>query len=304
MMHGAWRRIGLAGFVAATMVLPAAAAAGAGPETYSAFSWTRFLAPFHMVVLHYPIGFVTLTALLEIWAWRRPSEGLRRVIHFTLTLTVVASLCTIVFGLLRAKGGEYDRSTLGTHQWWGIGAGTIALLCWLFQSPYRSTTRTGAGLYAYRALLAAGMVTLVVASHQGGSLTHGQSFLTENAPTVIRDLLDESDLRGAVAGDPATQALYAPVRDLLDRKCIACHGAEKMKGKLRLDEPGFLLGAGSSGERAFVPGDPGRSHALRQVLLPRADDDAMPPEGKEPLSDEETLALIRWIQAGAPTPGT
>ncbi len=307
MTHGPERRahrIVLPAGALLALMLPmvATAATAGGPEAYSAFSWARFLAPFHMVVLHYPIGFVTLAALLEIWAWRRPSEGLRQVIHFVLTLTVIASLATIVFGLLRAKGGEYDRDTLGTHQWWGIAAGSIALLCWLLQSPYRNTVRTGPGLQAYRVLLVFGLGALVLAGHQGGSLTHGQSFLTENAPARIRRLL-AATATAAQPVDPGLGAtLYTPVRDVLDRKCVACHGPEKQKGRLRLDDPASMLGEGSSGERAILPGDPGGSYALQLALLPRHHDDAMPPEGKEGLTDDELLALVKWIQAGAPFP--
>ena len=39
-----------------------------------------FLGPFHMVVLHFPIGLFSFAALLELITWFRPFEGLRRVL--------------------------------------------------------------------------------------------------------------------------------------------------------------------------------------------------------------------------------
>ena len=35
-------------------------------------------------------------------------------------------------------------------------------------------------------------------------------------------------------------------------------------------------------------------------MLPRDHDDVMPPTGKEPLTTEEVVTLINWIQEGAP----
>ena len=37
-------------------------------------------------------------------------------------------------------------------------------------------------------------------------------------------------------------------------------------------------------------------------MWPADDDDVMPPSGKDPLTAEEIVTLIRWIQSGAPFP--
>jgi hypothetical protein len=38
------------------------------------------------------------------------------------------------------------------------------------------------------------------------------------------------------------------------------------------------------------------------MLLPPQHDDVMPPEGKEPLTLEETMTLLDWIRNGAEFP--
>lgn len=48
-------------------------------EAHRLFEWRPFLAPFHAVVLHFPIGFLTLAGILEIYREFRPSLELRRV---------------------------------------------------------------------------------------------------------------------------------------------------------------------------------------------------------------------------------
>ena len=46
--------------------------------TAKIFHWRPFLAPFHAVVLHFPIGFVTVAFLLEAYRTFRPGDEIRR----------------------------------------------------------------------------------------------------------------------------------------------------------------------------------------------------------------------------------
>jgi mono/diheme cytochrome c family protein len=101
------------------------------------------------------------------------------------------------------------------------------------------------------------------------------------------------------ASDKKGVTFEKDIKPLFERSCFKCHGAEKQKGKLRLDDRALALQGGASGKPAITPGDPGRSEIIRASLLPKNHDEAMPPEGKEPLTEVELAALIRWIQEGA-----
>ena len=61
-------------------MLTACSAMGAAPaaETHRLFEWRLFLAPFHAVVLHLPIGFITVAFILELFRMRRPGEEIQR----------------------------------------------------------------------------------------------------------------------------------------------------------------------------------------------------------------------------------
>ncbi len=87
------------------------------------------------------------------------------------------------------------------------------------------------------------------------------------------------------------------VHPLLMKHCVECHGAEKQKGRLRLDTLEGAKRAGRSGEVALVAGDPDASELMRRVLLPREDGEAMPPgeDERTPLSSGERTELARWI---------
>jgi len=97
------------------------------------------------------------------------------------------------------------------------------------------------------------------------------------------------------ADDLYTQQL----RGVLRERCVACHGALKQEGELRLDTASLIRRGGTTGP-AVVPGDAAASLLLTKVTA--ADLSVrMPPEG-EPLKPEQIAALRDWIQSGADGP--
>ena len=274
--------------LSAAQSIPTAAAAG--------FEWSSFLGPFHMVFLHLPIGFLALASAIEVWAAVRPFDGIRRLIGIVLGLSLVTGSLTAVLGLLRANGGEYSPETLLLHRNTGLGLVLLTALTW---GLHGSSLKSGGGwLWGYRASMAATLLVLTVAGHQGGTLTHGRGFLSQYSPEPLRSLMESVE-----SPKPVSVTGVAPggaeVQRILAARCASCHGAEKQKGKFRVDQRESLLKGGDSGEPAVVPGDPAKSLLVRLILLPRGHDDVMPPEGKEPLTDAEVLAVLKWIQAGA-----
>lgn len=90
------------------------------------------------------------------------------------------------------------------------------------------------------------------------------------------------------------------IHPILEQQCVKCHGAEKQKGKLRLDSREAALKGGKGGP-SLVPGDSAKSEFLRRVMLPKSDDDFMPAEG-EPLPKPQIELLKKWIDEGAVWP--
>ncbi len=91
------------------------------------------------------------------------------------------------------------------------------------------------------------------------------------------------------------------VYPVLQRACFECHGAEKQKGKLRLDSREAAFRGGDGGP-AIVAGKPDESEILRRVALPKTDGDVMPNRGGL-LSKNEIGHLRQWIGDGAPWAG-
>ncbi|HEX4129307.1 MAG TPA: pre-peptidase C-terminal domain-containing protein [Pirellulales bacterium] len=89
------------------------------------------------------------------------------------------------------------------------------------------------------------------------------------------------------------------VAPLLQKYCVACHGADDPEKGVVLETHAALLKGGESGA-AIVPGSSEKSR-LAQMLTGKAKP-AMPPKDSDQLSADEIAVIVRWIDAGAPAP--
>ncbi len=302
----------LAGFLAGEFLT--AAATVSTPEA-SGFQWAAFFGPFHMVVLHFPIGFLTVAAVLEAWHWWRRALWARQANTVVLPLAALSAMVAASLGWMRAGAGEFDPHLLNLHRWSGVGLATLTLLTALLLPRPDRGTPSRRRVLRFHIVFGGALALLGVAGHFGGSLTHGSGFLTRGAPSFIRQALGDTPSSGAApvsdtapkvtpSGETLTTAIEESVyrtviQPALQQRCYPCHGPEKQKGKLRLDRRETALIGGESGEPAIQPGDIRKSRLLYHLLVPRDHDDAMPPDGKEPLTPEQILAISRWIQQGA-----
>jgi uncharacterized membrane protein len=290
------------------VAMGSAGADSASTAQQGIFQWRPFLAPFHAVVLHFPIGFLTMAFILEVYRVFRPSPELRRLTVMVVWLSLITGAISASFGLMRAGGGGYETRMLDLHRTYGLAVPVATLFTLALQHmAYRNEIVRGWTL-GYRGVLGATMVLLVVAGHFGGNLTHGSSYLVENAPQFVKELVEKGS-----APDAATAAaeltekekfFTEKVQPIFEAKCYKCHGSKKQKGGYRLDKPELALQAGDSEEPAITPGDPLESYLVRLILLPPQHDDVMPPEGKQPLELEEMMNLIDWIRNGAVFPAS
>lgn len=295
-------------FTSAALAADAGASAAVGPKTI--FHWRPFLAPFHAVVLHFPIGFITAAFLLEAYRMFRPSEEIRRVTVMILWLGLLTGIISATFGLMRADSAEYEAHMLALHKVYGLCVPVATVLALVLQRLAHRNGSIQAWTYGYRAVLAGSIGLVAVAGHYGGNLTHGSKYLVENAPEFLREFLEgEEDPMTAGASNPVvtdekSRFYTEKVQPILSAKCYSCHGPDKQKGGYRLDQPELALKGGESGNPAIKPSDPIESHVVKLILLPASHDDVMPPEGKQPLTSEEIMTIIDWIRNGAVFPET
>jgi len=249
----------------------------------------EYLGKFHPLFVHLPIGFLLLLGVLEWLAVRPGSKDLATANRVILLLTIPASVLSVFCGWFLAADGQYDETALFWHRWLGTCIAGAVILLWII--------RQRGWMTLYRRGLFATLVLLTIASHYGGSLTHGRDFLSwpksrpvKTAPPTPAQRLE--------------QPFYATViQPILNEYCVSCHGADKVKGGLRMDTVEHLLKGGDSGA-LFDPLGAEKSLLGSRLILPEDHDDHMPPSGKPQLSAAQLAVIKWWIDAGAKTDAT
>lgn len=267
-------------------------------------SWV-FLGRFHPVTLHFPIGFLVLVFLLEIYAFVRPSQELRRIVQGILILGALGAVSVAAFGFILAQEGGYDPTTLTWHQYLGLAVAVLAVVSAVMHHRGFRDGATAFHRWRYRGVLSVAVVCLMAAGHQGGNLTHGSQYLVEHAPPALKRLLGEggdSEESPAIAESEVAKAFHETVGGVFEKYCYQCHGAEKQKGGYRMDDPEWAKLGGDSGEIAIVPGAPFESYLVKVMLLSEDHDEVMPPAGKARPTPEELLQVVHWIERGAVFP--
>jgi uncharacterized membrane protein len=283
-MAARWPRI--LGLSALLVMLPFAARLDGRPHA----DWLQFLGRFHPLLVHLPIGMLVLLPFLELAGTNRP--GLREAASFVLHLTFAASVVAVCFGIVLAYGSGVMGATVTRHMWGGIALLIELLVCITVRPAWTSHQSQR----VYPTLLVLSLLTLIWTAHQGGSLTYGSGYLTRYMPAPLTRLFPS-----AAAGSDAAYVGSAYTRDIhpvLDVKCVACHGANKVQGGLRVDFYDLLMKGGSDGV-IIAPRNPDESLLLQRVTLSPNDRHFMPAEGRTPLTADEIATLRAWILAGA-----
>lgn len=252
--------------------------------------WLQFLGRFHPSLVHLPIGMLVLLPFLELGGMSRPA--LREAASLVLQLTFATAAIAVLFGLLLAYGSGVMGTIVTRHMWGGIVLLIELLLC----ITVRPAWTRGQSQRRYPALLTVTLLTLTWTAHQGGSLTHGSGYLTRYMPGPLRVFFPSAS--GASDAAYVGSAYTRYIHPILDAKCAACHGANKVQGGLRVDFYDLLMKGGSDGA-VIQPRNPDRSVLLQRVTLSPSDRHFMPADGRTPLTPDETAALRAWILSGA-----
>jgi len=118
-----------------------------------------------------------------------------------------------------------------------------------------------------------------------------------NFSTLLAATTEESKLPPSATRPVAFRSDIFPI---LTNSCYECHGPQKQKGGLRLDQKAAALSGGDSGP-LFVPGKSAESLLIQAVTGTKADLERMPKK-REPLTLEQIGLLRSWIDQGANWP--
>ncbi|HEX3167460.1 MAG TPA: c-type cytochrome domain-containing protein [Chitinophagaceae bacterium] len=240
----------------------------------------------HPTLVHLPIGILLLASLFQLLALKPKYAALHAATNIALFWGMISAIVSCISGYLLSLSGDYDEALVDTHKWFAITTASVSLIAYLFNRWENK--------YAKWVILL--MIPLIIITgHLGGSLTHGSDYLTRGFSE--KDSVTEKEIKPIA--DVQEANVYADiVQPIFERKCYSCHNKNKKKGKLRLDEPAFILKGGKDGE-VIKPGNAEESDMMKRLLLPRNDEDHMPPKEKPQLKDNEIALIHWWIATGA-----
>ncbi len=288
--------------IAATVLVLAGAALVGPRERQALFA---FVGRFHPALVHLPIGALVVAAVLVALARSGRLVAARPAVPPVLTVAAVGAIGAVVAGQGLASDGGYGGSTLDWHRWLGysvavLTTGAAALAWWGGVRAARAHARSPDPTLLADGVLAVGVILLAITGHLGGTLTHGEGYITERLPAPF------SRWFGAGAG-PATTRRAQPsdvvvyetlVAPILEDHCVSCHGPGKANGSLRLDTPDHIKAGGSTG-MALVAGQAAASDMIRRLWLPPSHKDAMPPKSRPAMPPADASVLRWWIDQGA-----
>ena len=261
-----------------------------------------FLGRFHPLLLHFPIVLVLLTVIFEglnVYQKLTPSKTSKPIntsflVGPLLLVSAASTLITVLGGYLLFQSGEYQGELVRQHLWGGVLL-LIALNSATFFYWWPGKQGTKKIQAPYQGFIFLAGVLVLITSHLGGSITHGQDFLTEHMPSLKQavpapvELKKQEDLL-------VFEDLILPI---VEDKCQSCHNQYKTKGGLILTSFDDLQKGGKSEKPMLVQQKPIESELFHRISLPDDDEDKMPPSEKTPLNEDEVALIQWWIKAGA-----
>ena len=239
---------------------------------------------FHPLVLHIPIGIFVFVFFIEIYARFKKTDQYQSSISLGLITGTGFAILSCITGYLLAKYGDYSGETVIMHKRLSIA---FTLLSAGISYLHYKNIGSAHQHKLYFPLLCAMMTLLLFTGHQGGSLTHGEGFLTKKKAKRL-----------LVQNQKQAIAFEAIIQPILENKCVSCHNTTKTKGKLIMTSEAGLQRGGANG-KLFIPGKAANSLMMQRIHLEVSDEDHMPPEGKSQLFSDEIALLNWWINTGA-----
>jgi len=243
------------------------------------------LGNFHILALHIPAAVLLIVPLFEFFERHEHATAtVRRLSVFSAAGTWGAVLC----GIFHAHFNGFAGEAIELHLWGGIAASAFAGLASLLL------------VKSFKVRLASQVVAIAAmsfAAHVGGEIVHEEGFPFK--PNKVASPRKDFPPTPVVADGQKRDDYAQVIAPILEAHCVECHGAKKVKGKLRMDSLDALKKGGSEGA-AFVAGDLKKSLMHVRVTLDPSDEEFMPTDGT-PLTKDQVQAFALWIE-GKPIP--
>jgi uncharacterized membrane protein len=245
-----------------------------------------FLGHLHPLIVHLPIGFLLLAALLNLLTYHKRYIHVGHAVPFILLLGFIAAILSCLFGFIQAGSGDYDQNQLNSHKIAGLALTLLSgILC-------AGMKKIPARVFTFLLLIMTAIMTY--GGHLGGGLTHGSDYLSLS---II------SQTARTLPANPDSALVFEDIiHPILEKKCAQCHQGSKTKGNLSVQSLQTLLKGGKHGP-AVLPGRLTESQLYKRITLDPSDEKFMPSDGKPSLTKQEMAVIIWWIEKGNASEG-
>jgi uncharacterized membrane protein len=237
---------------------------------------------FHPVLVHLPIGFLLLAIILQWLSKKEKYAAIVPAIKVAFLLGAISAVFSCITGWILSSGGEYDIATLSLHKWMGISVAAISI------AGYFLVKKSNSFIKQIISILT--VLLIIITGHLGGTLTHGEGFLTKGFGNAATD--SSNTTHKAIDNVQEAKLFSDIIQPILNIKCGTCHSATKQKGGLRLDALEWILKGGKDGQ-VYIDGNADGSELYKRIVLSPLDEKHMSPKGKPQLTEQE-INLIRW----------
>ncbi|MFT7616948.1 MAG: putative membrane protein [Planctomycetota bacterium] len=139
-------------------------------EATPAAEESSIIAPFHPVLVHFPIALIMVAVLMEFLRYKQ-GENWRPPLKLMLALVLISSVLAGFAGFRAQDAEGYSDATVEWHQWSAIAATVLATIaCFLL---FSKKELSGRRIWLYRVALVASAVLFGLTGHEGGILVFG-----------------------------------------------------------------------------------------------------------------------------------
>ncbi len=243
------------------------------------------LGRLHPLLVHFPIVLVVVALLLEGLARLKKWTLDPRLMPLLIGMAILSAAASVIVGYGLFYSGTYIGERISSHLWGGILLGVCLNFCG-FAYYFKWQRLFMAGL-----ILANGLV--IYTGHLGGTLTHGEDYLSEILPKWGQPVapVEQKPLAELNVFDDIVMSVF-------EAKCLSCHNEQKAKGKLVMSNWEALMAGGESGDSMIVRQSFTEGALYQRISLPIKDESHMPPKGKSQLTANEKKLLNWWLQSG------
>lgn len=247
----------------------------------------NYFGKFHPLAVHLPVGILVLFVIAGIVIPRKDLLNSMAVVRLMLLVSALSATISVISGFILTLSGDYAGSILNAHRIFGI---VLTLVNWIIF--FRLQQALNLTNLQFKALMICILVLITITGHLGGSLTHGEDYLTPPPPSVW--FSGESEMNQRIS---LNSSGYEAVSVIFNEKCVVCHGPGKQRGGLRLDSKGHLEKGGKNGN--LIGEAHSESMLITRITLPPDDEEHMPPKDRKQLSKAEIDFLKWWVSSGS-----